>query len=50
MYGPTETTVDCAALHLTHTYRDDEPIPIGRACRNMQLLLLKDDLTEAAPG
>ena len=50
MYGPTETTVDCAALHLTRTYRDDEPIPIGRACRNMQLLLLKDDLTEAAPG
>ena len=27
MYGPTETTVDCAALHLTRTYRDDEPIP-----------------------
>ena len=50
MYGPTETTVDCAALHLTRMYRDDEPIPIGRACRNMQLLLLKDDLTEAAPG
>ena len=50
MYGPTETTVDCAALHLTRAYRDDEPIPIGKACRNMQLLLLKDDLTEAAPG
>lgn len=27
MYGPTETTVDCAALHLTRTYRDDEPTP-----------------------
>ena len=50
MYGPTETTVDCAALHLTRAYRDDEPIPIGKACRNMQLLLLKDDLSEAAPG
>ena len=50
MYGPTETTVDCAALHLTRTYRDDEPVPIGKACRNMQLLLLKDDLIEAAPG
>ena len=33
MYGPTETTVDCAALHLTRAYRDDEPIPIGKACR-----------------
>ena len=50
MYGPTETTVDCAAFHLTRDYRDDEAIPIGKACRNMQLLLLKDDLTEAAPG
>lgn len=49
MYGPTETTVDCAALHLTRTYRDDEPIPIGRACRNMQLLLLKDDLSRGGP-
>lgn len=48
MYGPTETTVDCAALHLTRSYRDDEPIPIGTACRNMQILLLKEDFTEAA--
>ena len=50
MYGPTETTIDCAAMHLTREYRDDEAIPIGRACRNKQILLLKDDLTEAQPG
>ena len=50
MYGPTETTIDCAAMHLTREYRDDEPIPIGKACRNKQILLLKDDLTPAAPG
>ncbi len=50
MYGPTETTIDCAAMHLTREYRDDEPIPIGQACRNKQILLLKDDLTPAAPG
>ena len=50
MYGPTETTIDCAAMHVTRTYRDDEPIPIGRACRNKQIILLKDDLTPAAPG
>ena len=40
MYGPTETTVDCAAFHLTRDYRDDEAIPIGKACRNMQIILL----------
>ena len=50
MYGPTETTIDCAAMHLTREYRDDEPIPIGRACRNKQIILLKDDLAEAQPG
>ena len=50
MYGPTETTIDCAAMHLTREYRDDEAIPIGRACRNKQILLLKDDLTPAVPG
>ena len=50
MYGPTETTIDCAAMHLTREYRDDEPIPIGHACRNKQIILLKDDLTEAQPG
>ena len=50
MYGPTETTIDCAAMHLTREYRDDEAIPIGRACRNKQIILLKDDLTPAAPG
>ena len=50
MYGPTETTIDCAAMHLTREYRDDEPIPIGRACRNKQIILLKDDLTEVQPG
>ena len=50
MYGPTETTIDCAAMHLRREYRDDEPIPIGSACRNKQIVLLKDDLTVAAPG
>ena len=43
MYGPTETTVDCAAFHLTRDYRDDEAIPIGKACRNMQIVLLDKD-------
>ena len=43
MYGPTETTVDCAAFHLTRDYRDDEAIPIGKACRNMQIMLLDKD-------
>ena len=50
MYGPTETTVDCAAMHLTRAYRDDEAIPIGTACRNMQILLLGEDGRPVEPG
>ena len=50
MYGPTETTIDCAAMHLTREYRDDEPIPIGTACRNMQILLLGEDGQPVEPG
>lgn len=48
LYGPTEITVDCTYFDVTRQYADDEYIPIGKACRNMQVLVLKDDNTEAA--
>lgn len=50
LYGPTEITVDCTYFDVTRQYSDDEYIPIGKACRNMQVLVLKDDDTEAAVG
>ena len=50
LYGPTEITVDCTYFDVTRQYADDEYIPIGKACRNMQVLVLKDDDTEAAVG
>lgn len=50
LYGPTEITVDCTYFDVTRQYADDEYIPIGKACRNMQVLVLKDDNTEAAVG
>lgn len=50
LYGPTEITVDCTYFDVTRQYADDEYIPIGRACRNMQVIVLKDDDTEAAEG
>jgi len=50
LYGPTEITVDCTYFDVTRPYADDEYIPIGRACRNMQVLVLKDDDTEAMAG
>lgn len=50
LYGPTEITVDCTYFDVTRQYADDEYIPIGKACRNMQVLVLKDDDTEAEFG
>lgn len=50
LYGPTEITVDCTYFEVTRQYADNEYIPIGKACRNMQVLVLKDDDTEAAFG
>jgi acyl-coenzyme A synthetase/AMP-(fatty) acid ligase len=50
LYGPTEITVDCTYFDVERQYADDEYIPIGKACKNMQVLVLKDDDTEAAVG
>ena len=50
LYGPTEITVDCTYFDVTRQYADNEYIPIGKACRNMQILVLKDDDTEAVVG
>ena len=50
LYGPTEITVDCTYFDVTRHYADDEYIPIGKACRNMQVIVLKDDNSEAAVG
>lgn len=50
LYGPTEITVDCTYFDVKRQYADDEYIPIGKACQNMQVLVLKDDDTEATGG
>ena len=50
LYGPTEVTVDCAFYRADQNYADDESIPIGRACRNMQLLLLNEQMQPVSRG
>lgn len=48
IYGPTETTVDCTYYIVDREFADDEPLPIGHACRNTDIFLLKDNrLAEA---
>ncbi len=50
LYGPTETNV-CTWHRIKN--RDEigaEPVPIGRACKGSEILVLRDDGTEAAIG
>lgn len=42
LYGPTEITVDCTYYEVDREFADDEFIPIGRACRNMEILVLNE--------
>ena len=49
-YGPTEVTVDCCYYIVDREFADHEPIPIGQACENMQVLLLDASGQPVAPG
>lgn len=42
LYGPTEITVDCTFYIVDRDFRDDESLPIGKACKNTQILILSD--------
>lgn len=53
LYGPTEATVDCTYYIVDRDFGDDEVIPIGNACRNMEVILLDEDrkpVTGNLPG
>lgn len=50
LYGPTEVTVDCTYYPIEKDFTDGEPIPIGKACRNMEIILLDDDLKPVKDG
>lgn len=42
LYGPTEITVDCTYYVVDRDFADDEYIPIGCACENMQVLVFNE--------
>lgn len=42
LYGPIEITLDCTFYMVERELSDDEPIPIGRACKNTDILILND--------
>jgi amino acid adenylation domain-containing protein len=43
LYGPTEITVDCTYYIVDREFSDEEPLPIGKPCRNSGILILTDD-------
>lgn len=50
LYGPTETTDVCAFYMVRGRQNEKEMLPIGRACSHCDLLVLKEDKTQAAEG
>ena len=50
LYGPTEATVDSAYYEVNREFAEGEVVPIGSACRNMEVFLLDENDAEIPPG
>ncbi|AJD06802.1 amino acid adenylation domain-containing protein [Campylobacter lari] len=50
LYGPTEITVDCSYYIIDRQFSDDELLPIGKACKNIQLLVFDENLNLISPN
>lgn len=43
LYGPIEITLDCTYYTVNRKFDDSEPLPIGYACENTDVLLLNEE-------
>jgi amino acid adenylation domain-containing protein len=43
LYGPIEITLDCTYYIADRELEDNEPVPIGVACKNTEVLILNDE-------
>lgn len=50
LYGPTETTDICTYYVVDRKFDDTETLPIGKHCDNCDVIIIKDDGTEALNG
>jgi len=50
LYGPTEITDVCCYYKVDRDFDDADPLPIGKACENMRILILTEDQREASVG
>lgn len=50
LFGPTETTDICTYYIVDRKFEDGETLPIGRACDNCDVFVVKEDGTKAKKG
>lgn len=50
LYGPTEITVIATFYNVDRDFNDDEPLPIGKACKNTQILIIAEDGSPVKKG
>ncbi|HEF1622256.1 TPA: amino acid adenylation domain-containing protein [Campylobacter lari] len=50
LYGPTEITDVCSFYIVNRQFSDDELLPIGKACKNTQLLVFDENLILITPS
>lgn len=50
LYGPTETTDICTYYIVDRKFENDETLPIGKHCDNCDVIIIKEDGTEAKSG
>jgi len=50
LYGPTEISDVCCYYVVDRAFADSDPLPIGKACENMRVVILTEDNREAAPN
>lgn len=43
LYGMTEITMSCSYYVVDRDFKDDESLPIGRTCKNMEILVLNEN-------
>lgn len=50
LFGPTETTDICTYYIVDRKFENNESLPIGKACNNCDVMIIKEDGTQALAG
>lgn len=50
LFGPTETTDICTYYRVDRKFENTESLPIGKACNNCDVIIIKDNGEEAKQG